>query len=86
MKKVLFSALVICLAFTSCKKDDDGDDRTCQTCELDILGTPFASEYCDNGDGSISITTEGETQTTSLNGSTYAQFIAALKQSGATCK
>jgi len=58
---------------------------TCRTCGIDLLGTVINSEYCDNGDGTITVTTEGQSQTTDLNGATFAQFIAGLEQAGATC-
>ncbi len=84
MKKVLFSALVLGLLFTtSCKSDDDNGDTapTCETCE--ILG--ISSEYCDNGDGTMTVTTAGQEQSVDLNGSSFADFVAALEASGATC-
>lgn len=85
MKKLLFIALVLALVVSSCKKDDDGDDRTCNTCQLEILGTATITEICDNGDGTISVTQDGQTQTTDLNGVTYAQYIAAFEQAGGSC-
>lgn len=84
MKKVLFSALVLGLMFTtSCKSDDDNNDAApaCQTCE--IIG--ISSEYCDNGDGTMTVTTAGQDQSVDLNGSSFADFIAALEAGGATC-
>lgn len=85
MKKVLFSALVVCLAFTSCKKDDDGGGKDCQTCKLAAQGTTVSSQFCDNGDGTIEITTAGQTSTQSLGGQTFSQFIASYELLGASC-
>lgn len=86
MKKLLFSALVLALAVTSCKKDDDGgDDRNCQTCDLTAQGTTVTSRFCDNGDGTMEVTTGGQTQTQSLSGQTFAEFILTYEQLGATC-
>lgn len=84
MKKLLFGALVMGLAFTSCKKDDDGDSRNCKTCEM--AGTGGALEYCDNGDGTVTISSNGQSQTTNLEGITFNDYIAALQQIGFSCR
>ena len=87
MKKLLFSALILGLVLTtSCNKDDDGGSKKdCETCNLDILGTPLVSKFCDNGDGTISVTIDGQTENTDLNGVSFAQYIASYEQAGATC-
>ena len=87
MKKVLFSALILGLVFTtSCNKDDDGGKKKdCETCELDLMGTSLVSKFCDNGDGTMSVTVDGQTETTDLEGLTFEQFISSYEQSGATC-
>jgi hypothetical protein len=87
MKKVLFSALILGLVFTtSCNKDDDGGSKKdCKTCDLTAQGTTVTSKFCDNEDGTIEVTTGGQTQTQDLNGVTFEQFIAAYEQLGATC-
>jgi Cys-tRNA synthase (O-phospho-L-seryl-tRNA:Cys-tRNA synthase) len=54
----------------------------CQTCTGG--GLPSAT-YCDNGNGTMDITTNGTTTTTSLNGFDFDFYIQALVTSGATC-
>ena len=85
MKKLLFSALILSLAFTSCKKDDDGDgdSNTCQTCT--VSQNPGSVEYCDNGDGTYSATTSGTTINSTLGGQTFAEFIVTLELAGVDC-
>lgn len=88
MKKVFLSFALVAAAFVSCGDDDNGDSNgpVCQTCEVELLGVPIVSEICDNGDGTVSITTDGETQTQTLEeGQTYAQIIAGFEATGATC-
>lgn len=89
MKKGIFLALTMgALIFTSCSKDDDKNDSSneeCQTCNLEILGESITSEICDNGDGTITITTFGEEEIEDLEGITFAEFIATYEQFGATC-
>ncbi len=84
MKKLVFSVMAIAsLAFVGCSNDDDDDDNSsCATCSIDFLGTPITSEYCDNGDGTITVTTQGVSQTEDLDGVTFAQFISAFEVSG----
>lgn len=72
---------------TSCNNDDDGDnnDPVCQTCSVEILGVTSVSEVCDNMDGTVSITSDGQTQTQTLEeGQTFAQIIASFELLG-TC-
>lgn len=55
----------------------------CQTCTVDLLGTAIVSEVCDNMDGTVSITVDGETQTQTLEeGQTYDQIIASFEIAG----
>ncbi|MEZ4779649.1 MAG: hypothetical protein R2786_09740 [Flavobacteriaceae bacterium] len=84
-QNLIIALLVLTVVFSCKKKDDDGGGQACQTCTFDILGEDFTSEYCDNGDGTVTVTTEGQSQTTSMEGLTFTEFIAAFEQAGATC-
>ena len=89
MKRFMLSmAVIAALAFTGCSSDDDSDSgggNDCTTCELDVLGTVISSEYCDNGDGTMTVTTEGQEQTVDLEGQSFADVISGLELAGATC-
>ena len=88
MKKFMFLALMIgALGFHSCGSDDDGNQNQneCQTCDLELLGIVISSEYCDNGDGTMTVTSEGQEETVDLEGLSFDAFISALEQIGATC-
>ncbi|WP_152975530.1 DUF6252 family protein [Lacinutrix himadriensis] len=54
----------------------------CQTCTGG--GIPDAT-YCDNGNGTMEITTNGTTTTADLNGFDFDFYIQALETSGSTC-
>lgn len=84
MSVVLLGAILV---FTSCGNDDDSSTPVtdCQICNLDLLGTIVSPEYCDNGDGTITITLDGQEQTESLDGVTFSEFITALESFGYTC-
>ncbi|MGB3607806.1 hypothetical protein [Psychroserpens sp.] len=91
MKKFMLSMVAIAaLSFSvsSCSSDDDGggSDSDCETCSFDLLGTLVESEYCDNGDGTITVTTEGQSQTEDLpTGTSFDEFIAQLETLGFDC-
>lgn len=89
MKKLMSIVLLgTTLIFAACGSDDDSSDPVvtdCEICDLDILGTIVSGEYCDNGDGTITVTIDGEEETESLDGVTFDEFIAAFEQLGATC-
>ncbi|WP_345275347.1 hypothetical protein [Litoribaculum gwangyangense] len=89
MKKLTFSAFVFAvLCFTGCGSDDDNKNviEACQTCNLEILGETIISEFCDNGDGTITITAFGQEEIEELDeGVTFAEFIAAYEEFGAIC-
>lgn len=84
MKKIIASALLIgVLAFNSCSSSDDSKEESssdCRTCEVFTL----TQEYCDNGDGTVTITTNGQEETEDLDGATFAQFILGIELLG-TC-
>jgi len=83
MKKVVFSLLAVsCLIFVGCSNDDD-DDQNCAVCAIDFLGTPLTTEACDNGDGTVTITVEGQSEiltSEDLEGASPAEYVAALKE------
>ncbi|MGB5459227.1 MAG: hypothetical protein WBM91_11340 [Eudoraea sp.] len=87
MKRIKIAILAIgVLAFTACGSDDNGDAiDNCETCSLTILEQVVVSEYCDNGDGTVTVTTEGVEQTEELGDATFDQFIAAFELLGASC-
>ncbi|MFK7832182.1 MAG: hypothetical protein AB8B52_02795 [Winogradskyella sp.] len=90
MKKLILSfAVIATLGFTSCSDDDDNNDNgsdPCQTCNIDLLGTSLSTEYCDNGDGTYTITVFGEEQVVDLgDDETFADVIAAVEAAGSAC-
>ena len=88
MKKSVCLALVMgVLFFVSCSDNDDDKKAVddCQTCNFEFDGLNIPSEICDNGDGTITITTFGEEEIEDLDGITFAEFIATYEQFGATC-
>lgn len=87
MKKIILTAAVLgLLTFTSCGSDDDSNDGpVCETCEFDVLGIELVTEYCDNGDGTVTVIFEGVEETQDLEGTTFEEFISAIELSGGTC-
>ena len=86
MKKIILSiAMFSTIYFTSCSNDDNVASQQCRTCELDALIAVITSEYCDNGDGTMTVTTQGESEIVDLEGQTFDATISALEQIGATC-
>jgi hypothetical protein len=88
MKKfgsVLMSLGVLFLL--ACGSDDDSNEaqQDCQTCSFELDGENVMAEICDNEDGTITITADGEEETESLEGATFAEFIAAIELFGGTC-
>ncbi len=71
------------LLFVGCSKDDQ---EKCSTCTFSLAELSVTSKYCDKGDGNVEITTDGQTQTVSMNGATFDDFIDGLKRAGANCK
>ena len=75
---MLLMAIISTISFTACTTaSEDGDENSdsCTTCTLILL----ESEYCDNGDGTVTITAGGETTTQSLEGQSLDSFITALE-------
>ncbi len=89
MKKfMLVLAVVSAISITACSSDDDDNSESandCETCNLEFLGESVTSEFCDNGDGTMTVTSSGVSETEDLDGATFEQFIAAYKLLGATC-
>ncbi|WP_297798252.1 hypothetical protein [uncultured Eudoraea sp.] len=86
MKRLKIAILAIgVFGFAACGSDDNDEGvDNCQTCSLSILDQEVVSEYCDNGDGTVTVTTAGVEQTEDLDGATFDQFITALELIG-TC-
>lgn len=83
MKKLLFSAAIMGLLFTaSCNKDDDGGGKNCETCKISMSGSTISTEYCDNGNGTMQMTVNGQTETVDLEGMSFDEYIKALRASG----
>lgn len=84
MKKIVFSVMAMAaLAFVGCSNDDDDDEGNCATCAVELLGTAITTEACDNGDGTVTLTANGESQILSgdeLEGATPAEFVRALEE------
>jgi hypothetical protein len=86
MKKIILSiAILASVSFVSCSSNDE-TQNTCETCDVGaLLGVSAVTEFCDNGDGTITSTVFGEATTESLDGLTFEAFIANLKLLGVTC-
>jgi len=71
MKKLMLTAVcAFTLVLTSCGSDDDGG-QNCRECEL--IGIPVS--ICDNGDGTVTTTAAGQSETADLpEGVTFEQF------------
>ncbi|WP_106143814.1 hypothetical protein [Flagellimonas meridianipacifica] len=79
MKKIIFAfALLASIGFTGCSSDDDSSSSNCTTCSITLLDITTSTEYCDNGDGTVTATTEGESETVDLEGISFDAFIAQL--------
>ncbi len=82
MRKIIMGlALVVNFAFIGCSNDDD--EQNCATCSIDFLGTAITTEACDNGDGTVSVTVEGQTETLSaedLDGVSPEEYVRALEE------
>ena len=70
MKKLIFAFTVLAsLSFVGCSSDDDeGSSRTC-----DVLGLVPAT-FVDNGDGTATVTFDGESQVVDLDGVDFDTF------------
>ncbi len=75
MKKLMYVAVfALALGFTACGSDDDGNPN-CRECE--VLTIPVS--ICDNGDGTVTASGGGETETITLpEGTTFEQYAETL--------
>ncbi|AIY12576.1 hypothetical protein M667_04810 [Cellulophaga baltica NN016038] len=79
-KSILFAALIGSVLFFSCSKDND-DKGICESCEL--IGVPITA--CDNGDGTVSISSGGNSETISeeeLGGLSPEDYVKAICSAG----
>lgn len=88
MKNIKMAILAIgLLGFAACSSDDDEGDAidNCITCTFTVVVEDLVTEYCDNGDGTVTATTLGQSETVDLEGANFDQFIAAFELLGNTC-
>lgn len=83
MKKViLLLAVVGTIGVSSCKDDDNiAASSTCKTC----IFQSSAVQYCDKGNGTVDVTSSGQTFNTTLGGVSFDEFITDIKDGGYTC-
>ena len=87
-KQIMFMALFVgALSITSCSdsNDDEVGMNDCQTCTTLLLLT---SEHCDNGDGTVTVNSNGQETTVDLKGVSFDVYITGVELaiSGTTCK
>lgn len=86
MKKIMLMAFAtVFFAFTSCSSDDDGNtSSSCEICTVTFEGSTSTTTYCDNEDGTYTITLEDGTETTQdIPGDvSFDEFIASQEQLG----
>jgi hypothetical protein len=97
MKKIIFTiAILTSITFASCSSNNGtvDDDSNCKECEISevsddgmIIGTTTSSVYCDNGNGTWTLTKDGESETFEFEeGISFEQLIIDLENTGATCE
>lgn len=87
MKRLfLFTAILTSLFFTACSTDDESSDDNSQDCFLCTIEIEFGgdvqiteSEICDNEDGTVTITSEGQTEVIDLEGNSFDDFIETFQ-------
>jgi len=68
------------LLFRSCSKSDDSTPQnSCYDCTLEILGIIANTEYCDNGDVTLEVTSDNSSETLSLDGASFEEFMSGVK-------
>lgn len=88
MKKLLLSVSLLAafFAFTSCSSDDDSSSANdCLVCDLELFGQATSTEYCDNGDGTVTVISMDQEETVDLEGNSFSDFISGIEALGATC-
>ena len=86
MKKIKIAIIAIgMLGLSACGNDDEEVITNCETCTFMVVDQELITEYCDNGDGTVTATTAGVEQTEDLEDVTFDEFIAALELLGSTC-
>ncbi len=82
MRNIKIALLSIAMiSFIACSSnDDDLKNSNCYDCEANLL-IPFPpAKYCDNGDGTLSVTTLlGITVTEDLKGVAFEDFMTGIK-------
>lgn len=87
MKKIISFAIIasaLSISFVSCSKDDDSSSSSnveCVTCNYALAGIPDVT-ICDNGDGTVTLTTSGVENVQTLD---YDTYIQTLTLAGASC-
>ncbi|WP_196885838.1 hypothetical protein [Aureivirga sp. CE67] len=85
--RVLVAVLAIgTLGFTSCSKDDDGDSNSaqnCYECKIEILGNSQVQNICENEDGTLTVTTQGISNT--VEDTTLDEYVSLQELVGAEC-
>ena len=75
------------LTFIACSKSDDTTpENSCYDCTLEFLGIIANTEYCDNGDGTLEVTTDSSSETLSLDGASFEEFMSGVKLISACTK
>ncbi|MDO6675385.1 hypothetical protein Q4517_07455 [Tenacibaculum sp. 1_MG-2023] len=87
MKKIILSiAMLTSVVLVSCS-DNDENNTTCRKCVFERFDQTLNTEYCDNGDGTITMTVEGgQTVTDEIpEGSSFEEVMKAVEANGSTC-
>ncbi len=66
------SICILALGFVACGSDDDDDEgsKNCKECEV----LSFATTFCDNGDGTMTTTVLGQSETSTIEeGTTFEE-------------
>ena len=79
--KHLLTALAVALLW-SCS-DDDNSDQDCRTCYFEEV--IVVTRVCDNEDGTVTISLNGESRTEDLEGLGFDEFIDQLETIGYSC-
>lgn len=74
------------LTFTACFNNDD-TSSSCKTCKFTFQTTTLNTQYCDNGDGTMTLMVEGEQTVTEdiPEGSSFEEVMMVVEANGSTC-